>query len=221
VKGGIPLDLLLNAYAQGAFPMAETADDPEVNWIRPHVRSILPLNPFRVPARLARTVRGSPWVVTLDRSFAEVIATCAAEVPGREETWINAAIHDAYSALHRAGLAHSLEVWDDGRLVGGLYGLRMHGAFFGESMFSRATDASKIALVHLAGRLNRAGFGLLDAQFENPHLVQFGALAIPHAAYMDRLNSALDLSPDIDLFKTPLSGVEAVLYARQPTTQAS
>jgi leucyl/phenylalanyl-tRNA--protein transferase len=220
-RGPIPLELLLSAYAQGAFPMAETADDAEVSWIRPHVRAILPLDPFRVPGRLARTVRASPFAVTLDRAFAQVIALCAEAAPGREETWINGAIREAYSGLHAAGLAHSVEVWDGARLVGGLYGLRMGGAFFGESMFSRATDASKIALVNLAGRLNHAGFVLLDAQFENPHLDQFGARAVPHGDYMRLLNAAKALEPDLGKFGAPLTGAEAVAYARQPTTQAS
>lgn len=220
-RGSIPLELLLSAYAQGAFPMAETADDAEVSWIRPHVRAILPLDPFRVPARLARTVRASTYALTLDRAFKQVIVSCAEAVPGREETWINGAIREAYLDLHAAGLAHSVEVWDETRLVGGLYGLRMGGAFFGESMFSRATDASKIALVHLAGRLNRAGFVLLDAQFENPHLDQFGARAVPHDDYMRLLGAAKALEPDLQKFRSPLTGAEAVAYARQPTTQAS
>jgi len=220
-RGPIPLELLLSAYAQGAFPMAETADDAEVRWIRPHVRAILPLGPFRVPERLARTIRASPFTVTLDRAFDQVIASCAEAAPGREETWINGAIRQAYMGLHAAGLAHSVEVWDGMRLAGGLYGLRMGGAFFGESMFSRATDASKIALVHLAGRLNHAGFGLLDAQFENPHLDQFGARAVPHEAYMRLLDGAKAREPDLERFRAPLTGAQAVAYARQPTTQAS
>ncbi|HEV7226898.1 leucyl/phenylalanyl-tRNA--protein transferase [Brevundimonas sp.] len=220
-RGPIPLELLLSGYAQGAFPMAETADDAEVRWIRPHVRAILPLDPFRVPERLARTIRASPFSVTLDRAFDQVIACCAEAAPGREETWINGAIREAYMGLHAAGLAHSVEVWDGTRLAGGLYGLRMGGAFFGESMFRRATDASKIALVHLAGRLNRAGFGLLDAQFENPHLDQFGARAMPHGDYIRLLNASKALEPDLETFRRSLTGAEAVAYARQPTTQAS
>jgi len=220
-RGLIPLELLLGAYAQGAFPMAETADDAEVSWIRPHVRAVLPLDPFHVPARLARTVRASDFAVTMDRAFRHVITACAEAAPGRQETWINGPIRQAYLDLHAAGLAHSVEVWEGTRMVGGLYGLRMGGAFFGESMFSRATDASKIALVHLAGRLNHAGFVLLDAQFENPHLDQFGARAVPHDDYMRLLDSAKTLEPDLDRLRTPLTGAEAVDYARQPTTQAS
>ena len=220
-RGAIPLDLLLRAYRDGAFPMAETADDAEVGWVRPHVRAILPLDPFRVPSRLARTVRKSPLAVTTDHAFGEVIASCAAATVGRPETWINGAIRDAYVALHAAGAAHSVEIWDADSLVGGLYGLRMGGAFFGESMFSRATDASKIALVHLAARLNRAGFVLLDAQFENPHLDQFGARAVPHAAYMRMLDAAVAVEPDMTLFHAPMSGPEAVGQPRQPTIQAS
>jgi leucyl/phenylalanyl-tRNA--protein transferase len=221
MRGAIPLDLLLTAYRQGAFPMGETAEGDRVDWIRPHVRAVLPLDPFRTPARLARTVRNSTWHVTTDTAFAEVIARCAEASPGREETWINGAIREAYLGLHAAGVAHSVEVRDGARLVGGLYGLRMGGAFFGESMFSRATDASKIALVHLAGRLKRAGFVLLDAQFENPHLDQFGARAVPHADYMRMLDAAVEMEPDLDAFLAPMTGAEAVAYARQPTIQAS
>ena len=220
-RGAIPLDLLLRAYRNGAFPMAETADDAEFGWVRPHVRAVLPLDPFRVPSRLARTVRRSAWTVTTDGAFAEVIASCAEATEGRPETWINGAIREAYLSLHAAGAAHSLEVWDGPRLVGGLYGLRMGGAFFGESMFSRATDASKIALVHLAARLNRAGFVLLDAQFENPHLDQFGARSVPHAAYMRMLDAAVTVAPDMTLFHAPMGGADATAQPRQPTIQAS
>lgn len=219
--GGIPLDTLLQAYARGWFPMAEAADDPQVRWVKPHARGVLPLDGFHVPTRLARTVRATPWRVTLDQDFAGVIAACAQSVEGRPETWINGAIRDAYLGLHARGLAHSLEVWDGPALVGGLYGLRMGGAFFGESMFSRARDASKIALVHLVGRLRHAGFVLLDAQFENEHLDQFGAVSMPDADYARRLAAALDASPDLELFLRPLNGTEAVDYARQPTIQAS
>ena len=219
--GVIALDVLLQAYARGWFPMAEAADDAEVRWVRPHVRGVLPLDGFHVPSRLARTVRSTSWAVTLDRDFSAVIAGCAQTVEGRPETWINAAIRDAYLGLHARGLAHSVEVWDGAELVGGLYGLRMGGAFFGESMFSRARDASKIALVHLVGRLRRAGFTLLDAQFENEHLDQFGAQAVPDADYGRRLAAALEVSPDLDRFFRPLTGAEAVDYARQPTIQAS
>jgi leucyl/phenylalanyl-tRNA--protein transferase len=220
-RGAIPLDLLLRAYRNGAFPMAETADDAEVGWVQPHVRAILPLHPFRMPSRLARTVRRSDWTVTTDRAFPKVIQACAEATAARPDTWINGAISDAYVALHEAGMAHSVEVWSDSTLVGGLYGLRMGGAFFGESMFSRATDASKVALVHLVGRLVRSGFVLLDAQFENPHLDQFGAAAVPHEAYMEMLDAAVALTPDLDLFHAPMTGAEAVDQPRHPTTQAS
>jgi len=218
---GIPIELLLRAYRQGYFPMARTADDPEVDWVRPDVRGVIPLEGFHLSARLARTVRGTDLKVRIDTAFADVIALCAEATPDRDETWINAGIRETYGRLHQLGVAHSVEVWDGARLVGGLYGLKIGGAFFGESMFSRATDASKIALVHLVGRLKRAGFGLLDAQFVNPHLEQFGTRPVPHEDYMRRLDLAVAIKPDLGALLAGMSGTEAVAYARQPTTQAS
>lgn len=218
---GIPIELLLRAYRQGYFPMARTADDPEVDWVRPDVRGVIPLDGFHLPARLARTVRGTGLLIGIDQAFAEVMALCAEATPDRDETWINAGIRETYQRLHQLGLAHSVEAWDGARLVGGLYGLKIGGAFFGESMFSRATDASKVALVHLVGRLKRAGFALLDAQFVNPHLAQFGTRPVPHDAYMRQLDLAVAVKPDLAEFLAEMSGEEAVAYARQPTTQAS
>ena len=218
---GIPIELLLRAYRQGYFPMARTADDPEVDWVRPDVRGVIPLDGFHLPARLARTVRGTGLLIGIDQAFAEVMALCAEATPDRDETWINAGIRETYQRLHQLGLAHSVEAWDGARLVGGLYGLKIGGAFFGESMFSRATDASKVALVHLVGRLKRAGFALLDAQFVNPHLAQFGTRPMPHDAYMRQLDLAVAVKPDLAEFLAEMSGEEAVAYARQPTTQAS
>ena len=218
---GIPIELLLRAYRQGYFPMARTADDPEVDWVRPDVRGVIPLDGFHLPARLARTVRGTGLLIGIDQAFAEVMALCAEATPDRDETWINAGIRETYQRLHQLGLAHSVEAWDGTRLVGGLYGLKIGGAFFGESMFSRATDASKVALVHLVGRLKRAGFALLDAQFVNPHLAQFGTRPMPHDAYMRQLDLAVAVKPDLAEFLAEMSGEEAVAYARQPTTQAS
>jgi leucyl/phenylalanyl-tRNA--protein transferase len=174
-----------------------------------------------LPARLARTVRHTGLQVDLDRAFADVVALCAEATPDRDETWINVDIRETCLRLHQLGVAHSVEVRDGRRLVGGLYGLKIGGAFFGESMFSRATDASKIALVHLVGRLKRAGFTLLDAQFVNPHLEQFGTEAVPHDAYLRRLDRAVTIKPDMNAFLAEMSGAEAVAYARQPTTQAS
>ena len=218
---GIPIELLLRAYRQGYFPMARTADDPEVDWVRPDVRGVIPLDGFHLPARLARTVRGTGLLIGIDQAFAEVMALCAEATPDRDETWINAGIRETYQRLHQLGVAHSVEAWDGARLVGGLYGLKIGGAFFGESMFSRATDASKVALVHLVGRLKRAGFALLDAQFVNPHLAQFGTRPVPHDDYMRQLDLAVAIKPDLAEFLAEMSGEEAVAYARQPTTQAS
>src|SRR6185437_6041617 len=146
-------EILLHAYAQGIFPMAERRDDPELYWVSPEQRGIIPLDLFHIPKRLARTVRSDRFRVTADTAFAEVLRGCAEGVTGRPNTWINAEIMRLYTALHDAGRAHSIECWDDQRLVGGLYGVSLGGAFFGESMFSRERDASKVALVHLVARL--------------------------------------------------------------------
>ncbi|MEO0465086.1 MAG: leucyl/phenylalanyl-tRNA--protein transferase [Pseudomonadota bacterium] len=182
---------LLGCYRRGVFPMAESHDDPRLFLVDPDLRGILPLDGFHVPRRLKRTVRQDEFEVTVDRAFSRVLEGCAAPAPGRENTWINPVIHNLYSALHREGHAHSLEVWQDGKLAGGLYGVAIGGAFFGESMFSRMTDASKIALVHLAAVLLRQGYALLDAQFHNPHLEQFGLIEVHRADFKDMLHEAL------------------------------
>lgn len=184
-------DILLRAYAQGLFPIAERRGDPMLYWVSPDKRGIIPLNEFHVPQRLARTVRAAPFTVTADHAFADVMRACAAPAPGREESWINDEILRLYTALHAGGHAHSIECWQDDLLVGGLYGVRLGGAFFGESMFSRARDASKVALVHLVDTLKRGGFVLLDTQFITAHLTQFGAVEIPRAQYLALLNQAL------------------------------
>ncbi|SRR5579885_210909 len=184
-------ELLLKAYAAGVFPMAERRADPDLFWVSPEIRGILPLDAFHVPTRLGRTVRSDRFAVTIDRAFSSVIAACAAPAPGREESWINAEIISLYTALHRRGAAHSVECWQDGELVGGLYGVKLGAAFFGESMFSFVRDASKVALVHLVARLKLGGFLLLDAQFQTPHLAQFGAVAISRDEYLRRLERAL------------------------------
>ncbi|MEZ5670064.1 MAG: leucyl/phenylalanyl-tRNA--protein transferase [Alphaproteobacteria bacterium] len=191
-------DLLLRAYAAGIFPMAERADDPEVFWIDPEMRGILPLDRFHLPRRLARTWRRQPFRITVDRAFEAVIEACAAPRPGHPDTWINASIRAAYVALHRQGFAHSVECWDGDTLVGGLYGVSLNAAFFGESMFSHRTDASKIALVFLVERLRQRGFRLLDTQFVTEHLRQFGATEIPRAAYQRLLAHALAHSAKFD-----------------------
>ena len=196
-------ELLLQAYARGYFPMADSADDPGYYWVYPHRRGILPLESFHLPRRLARAVRSGRFRVVADRDFAGVIAACAAPTddPMRQNTWINATIRDAYIALHRLGFAHSIECYDhDDRLVGGLYGVRLGGAFFGESMFSRQTDASKVALVHLVARLRAGGFALLDTQFVTEHLKQFGAIEIPRQKYLELLADALPREADFYCF---------------------
>jgi leucyl/phenylalanyl-tRNA---protein transferase len=189
-------DLLLTAYAQGVFPMAERRDDPNLFWVSPDTRGILPLERFHVSRRLARTVRSDRFAVRIDTAFEDVMRACAAPAPGREESWINAEILSVYTALHERGHAHSVECWRDGQLVGGLYGVNLGAAFFGESMFMRETDASKVALVHLVARLIRGGFTLLDAQFLTDHLARFGAVAIPRKIYMKLLASALASEAD-------------------------
>ncbi|MBS0471513.1 MAG: leucyl/phenylalanyl-tRNA--protein transferase [Proteobacteria bacterium] len=185
-------DLLLHAYAEGLFPMAERRDDPTLFWVSPELRGVIPLDGFHVSQRLARTVRQDKFAVTFDTCFADVMRACAAPAPGRKESWINDEILRLYTALHAAGHAHSVECWAEGKLVGGLYGVSLAGAFFGESMFSRARDASKVALVHLVAQLKRGGFVLLDTQFLTSHLASFGAVEIPRAAYLARLNAALN-----------------------------
>jgi leucyl/phenylalanyl-tRNA--protein transferase len=182
-------ELLLRAYAEGLFPMAERRDDPDLFWVSPEKRGVIPLNRFHVPRRLARTVRSDRFEVRLDSAFAVVMTACGGTRP---ETWINAEILRLYGALHASGYAHSVECWRDGKLAGGLYGVSLGGAFFGESMFSRERDASKVALVHLAAQLIRGGFVLLDTQFLTGHLAQFGAVEISRAAYLARLNEALN-----------------------------
>ena len=185
-------DDLLRAYANGLFPMAEARDDPALYLFDPEVRGIIPLDGFHVPRRLARRVRSGLFDVRIDSAFAAVIEACAEPRPGRRETWINQPIRELYGALHARGAAHSVESWRDGKLVGGLYGVVLGGAFFGESMFSLETDASKVALVHLVEHLRARGFSLLDTQFLTPHLGSFGAIEIPRDEYRWRLARALE-----------------------------
>lgn len=187
----IDLDLLLQAYANGIFPMSDARDDPETFWIEPELRAIMPLDGFRVSKSLAKTIRQDRFVVTADTAFARVIATCAESQADRLDTWINADIEEAFCRLHEQGHAHSIECWVEGRLVGGLYGLALGRAFFGESMFSRETDASKVALAWLVARLRLGGFTLLDCQFMTDHLASLGAFEMTQAAYLKLLNAAL------------------------------
>ena len=197
-------ETLIKAYSLGVFPMAESADSRDIRFYDPEVRALIPLafregarHEFHLPRRLARTVRKQPYRVTINRDFATVIDECAALRDGRTETWINRDIRQLYVALHRLGFAHSIEVWQGETLVGGLYGVALRSAFFGESMFSRQTDASKIALVHLVARLRAGGFRLLDAQFTNDHLQQFGIFEVTREQFQQRLQLALAAPADL------------------------
>lgn len=184
-------DLLLRAYANGVFPMAESADDPEVFWVRPEVRGIIPLDAFHVPKSLSKTIRQRPFDIRFDTDFAGVIDGCAQAREMRPSTWINEPIREAYGELFVRGYCHTVEAWQDGRLVGGLYGVTLGRVFFGESMFSRQRDASKVCLVHLVERLKARSFALLDTQFTTEHLKRFGAIDVPRAKYEKLLEDAL------------------------------
>lgn len=187
-------DLLLRAYAAGLFPMAESADEPDLFWIDPDPRGVLPLDRFHLPRRLKRTLRAGLYEVSCDTAFEAVMRGCAEPTGDRPKTWINNEILRLYADLHDREFAHSVEVWQGGHLVGGLYGVALGGAFFGESMFSRARDASKVALVHLVARLLRGGFVLLDTQFVTEHLKRFGATEVSRSDYHSRLEKALEVS---------------------------
>lgn len=189
-------ELLLKAYAVGVFPMADRRDAEDVYWVEPKRRGILPLGAFHLPRRLARTLRQDRFEVSADRDFMGVISGCAQPAAGRGETWINDAIIEAYAALARRGQAHSIEVWREGRLVGGLYGVELGAAFFGESMFSLERDASKVALAHLVARLRMGGFTLLDTQFLTTHLAQFGTIEIGREPYRALLSDAVSRRAD-------------------------
>jgi leucyl/phenylalanyl-tRNA--protein transferase len=187
----IPSELLLKAYSTGVFPMAESASDPEVFWVRPETRGIIPLDAFHIPKSLAKTIRQRHFDIRIDYDFAGVIDACAEKREVRRSTWINAPIREAYIALHDQGHCHSVEAWRDDRLVGGLYGVTLGRVFFGESMFSRERDASKVCLAYLVERLNKRGFVLLDTQFTTEHLKRFGAVDVPRRRYEQMLEEAL------------------------------
>ncbi len=191
---GLTPELLLRAYAGGVFPMAESRDDTEIFWVDPRHRGVFPLDGFRISRSLRRAILRADYTVRTDFAFDAVVEGCA----DRPETWINPEIAALYSALHRGGAAHSLEVWRDGRLIGGVYGVALGAAFFGESMFSRATDASKIALAWLVDRLRAGGFRLFDTQFLTPHLASLGAVEISRAEYRRRLADALGRRASFD-----------------------
>jgi len=184
---GIEPDFLLKAYQLGVFPMAMAGG--EIAWFSPDPRGIMPLDAFHIPHGLKRAMKKNPFEVRVNGAFREVMKGCA----DRESTWIDEAIMDSYERLHREGYAHSVETWKDGQLVGGLYGVAMGGAFFGESMFSRVTDASKVALVHLVERMVERGFTLLDTQWSTPHLATFGCIEIPRWQYLRKLEEALEV----------------------------
>jgi leucyl/phenylalanyl-tRNA--protein transferase len=213
VKPFTPDDLLA-CYRRGVFPMAESREDEGFFIVDPEWRCVFPLERFHVPRRLARTLRKDRFRFTLDTDFAAVIDGCAAPGPEREDTWINPDIRELYLDLHGRGLAHSVEARIDGALVGGLYGVVMGGAFFGESMFSRVTDASKAALVHLAARLRFGGFKLLDAQFITPHLEQFGAQTLPRRIFHALLGAALEAKADFSALPDDTSGADLVELLR-------
>lgn len=192
--------LLLAAYRVGAFPMADPDSDDQIGWYMPDPRGVLPLDGFHAPRSLAKTVRQGRFRVTVDAAFERVVRSCAEPRPGREETWISEEIVRSYTALHRLGYAHSVECWRDGpegaEFAGGLYGVALGGAFFGESMTTRVRDASKVALVHLVRRLRAGGFVLLDTQMVTAHTARFGAVEIPRAEYERRLAAALAVRAD-------------------------
>ena len=210
-------ELVLKAYAAGVFPMAEDRQDQDLFWVDPERRGILPLDGFHIPKRLARTVKNRRYAITVDQNFSEVILACAAARTGHRGTWINDEIVSLYNRLHDLGFVHSVEAWDQDRLVGGLYGVTLGAAFFGESMFSQARDASKVALVHLVGRLIKGGYTLLDTQFVTEHLTQFGAIEIDRDTYHRQLEDALDQRGDFACVGIDLSP-EAIL---QSITQTS
>jgi leucyl/phenylalanyl-tRNA---protein transferase len=208
-------DVLLKAYACGIFPMAENADDSAIYWIEPEMRGIIPLTTFHVPSRLARTVRAEPYAIVCDRDFEGVIEGCAEPAPGRGRTWINGRIRNLYRKLYEIGHCHTVEAYDGDRLVGGLYGVSLGRTFFGESMFHRARDASKIALVHLVARLRAGGFKLLDTQFVTAHLKTFGATEVHRRQYHKMLAEALVGEAEFAVFPLakPLPGEAALAHA--------
>lgn len=213
----ITAELVLRAYACGLFPMADDRDAEEMFWVDPEQRGVLPLDGFRLSRSLKKTIRQDRFLVTADEAFDQVILACAEARPGRDTTWINQGIIRLYTELNRLGAAHSIECWQDGRLVGGLYGVDLAGAFFGESMFHRTTDASKVALAHLVARLICGGYKLLDCQFITGHLTSLGAIEISKAQYREQLKTALAVKGDFYSLGSP-SSADVVL---QSITQRS
>lgn len=213
-------DLLLRAYSLGVFPMADNRTAPDVFWVEPKKRGVLPLDGFHLPRSLARVLRSERFAITADRAFAEVMAGCAEAAANRPDTWINPAIVAGYRALHARGNAHSVECWLDGKLAGGLYGVKLGAAFFGESMFTRVTDASKCALAAVVARLRAGRFRLLDTQFLTEHLARFGAVEVPRAAYKVLLEGALAVSGDFgaldwDVMARPTTSVSGPVSGKR------
>lgn len=196
-RHAITPEILLRAYAAGMFPMAESADDPDVFWVQPKIRGIIPLDGFHISKSLAKKIRQEPFEIRVNTAFDRVMELCAEATQDRPTTWINPLILTLYKELHRMGYTHSVEAWEGGELVGGLYGLSLGSAFFGESMFSRRPDASKICLVHLVERLRSRGFTLLDTQFTTDHLKMFGAIDVPRRDYEKLLEKAME-SQDLE-----------------------
>ena len=216
----IDLDLLIKAYASGIFPMADARDDPETFWVEPKTRAIIPLDQFRMSRSLRKTIRSDRFRVTRDTAFADIIAICAEQAGDRRETWINAEIEDAFNKLHQLGYAHSIECWlpdeetGEERLVGGLYGLAIGGAFCGESMFSRSRDASKVALAWLVARLKVGRFPLLDCQFMTDHLASLGAVEISQQAYLEELKRVRGYAPSpVSAIRSPIGSAGALFGA--------
>jgi leucyl/phenylalanyl-tRNA--protein transferase len=216
-------EVLLKAYACGIFPMAESAEDTALYWIEPPERGVIPLDTFHVPSRLARTIRSSRFEIAINRDFEGVLDGCAEPQPGRGRTWINARIRTLYRKLYEIGHCHSVEAYDGSTLAGGLYGVCLGRAFFGESMFHRSRDASKVALVHLIARLKANGFALLDTQFVTDHLKTFGAVEIPRRQYHKLLEAALIGEADFTAFaKAPImTGIDALRIAQAPSKEMS
>ncbi len=213
--------VLLKAYAVGIFPMAESADDPGLYWIEPEARGIIPLDRFHVPRRLARTVAQDVFEIRIDSDFEGVIGGCAAASHGRAKTWINARIRRLYGELFALGNCHSVEAWQNGELVGGLYGVRLGAAVFGESMFSRQRDASKVALVHLVARLRAGDFRLLDTQFTTAHLKQFGAIDVDRRQYHRLLEAAIARRADFNALPRNATGAEVLQAIAAPERPAT
>jgi leucyl/phenylalanyl-tRNA---protein transferase len=210
---GFGPDEMLDCYASGVFPMAGDREDEGLRILRPRIRAVLPLDAFHVPRRLQRTVRQEPYRIAVNTAFDAMVSLCAEPTgPFRDGTWISRRLQSLYLELHREGFAHSVECWDGERLAGGLFGVSLNGAFFGESMASRVRDASKIALVHLVARLNAGGFRLLDCQFQTDHLSQFGTEELTREDYVTRLDAALDHEADFQALPD-LDGASAVKFA--------